>query len=64
MFKKSLISLSLAVLATGSFAQVYVEGAFGSGNINQEYANATSSSKSSAGNKFAIGYEISKDWSA
>ncbi|MDI9333617.1 MAG: outer membrane beta-barrel protein [Cytophagales bacterium] len=64
MFKKTLIAAALAVAATGSFAQVYVEGAIGQGKVNVTYLGATSEKQTSSGNKFAIGYEINKDWSA
>jgi hypothetical protein len=63
MFKKSLIAAALAVAATGSFAQVYVEGAFGQATVNESWAGA-SNKKTSTGNKFAIGYDIDKTWSA
>jgi uncharacterized protein YdbL (DUF1318 family) len=64
MFKKTLIAAALAVAASGSFAQVYVEGALGQGTVNQAWAGATSSKKTSSGNKFVVGYDINKSWSA
>jgi uncharacterized protein YdbL (DUF1318 family) len=64
MFKKTLIAAALAVAATGSFAQIYVEGAIGQGKVGVTYVGATNQSQTSSGNKFAIGYEINKDWSA
>jgi uncharacterized protein YdbL (DUF1318 family) len=64
MFKKTLIAAALAVAATGSFAQVYIEGAVGQGKVGMTFTNTTSSSQSSSGSKFALGYTINKNWSA
>lgn len=64
MFKKTLIAAALAVAASGSFAQVYIEGAVGQGKLGVSYTNTTSSSQSSSGSKFALGYMIDKSWSA
>ncbi len=66
MFKKSLIAAALAIAATSSFAQVYVQGAIGQGTVNLDAGSsgATSVKKSSTGNKFAIGYEFGNGWSA
>lgn len=66
MFKKTLIAAALAVAATGSFAQVYVQGAIGSGtvDISAGSSGATSVKKTSTGNKFAVGYEFGNGWAA
>jgi OmpA-OmpF porin, OOP family len=65
MFKKTLIAAALAVAATGSFAQVYVQGAIGQGTVNAEYLGigATSTKKSSTGNKLVVGYDLGNQWS-
>lgn len=60
MFKKTLIAAALAVAATGSFAQVYVQGAAGQGNVSGEFVGATSTKNSSTGNKFLLVIKLIK----
>ena len=63
--KKSLIALALTVATAGSFGQVYVQGAFGPGNINVDWSGlgATSTKNSNTGNKFIAGYSLGNGWS-
>jgi len=64
MFKKSLIALALTAAAASSFAQVYVQGAVGQGNINVDWGSTATNTKNSAsGSKFLVGYELSNGWS-
>lgn len=65
MFKKTLIAAALAVAATGSFAQVYVQGTIGQGTVNAQYVGigATDTKKSTTGNKLIVGYELGNQWS-
>ena len=57
MFKKSLIALSLATLATGSFAQMYIQGSVGKGSVNFDCGAGVACTKSNSGNKFLLGYD-------
>lgn len=56
MFKKSLIAAVLAVAATGSFAQVYVQGGFGPASIGA--INCAGCDSTNPGNKFLLGYDV------
>lgn len=56
MFKKTLIVAALALAATGSYAQVYMQGAAGRGTMSVDCGTNTCI-KSNPGNKFVIGYE-------
>jgi Outer membrane protein beta-barrel domain len=57
MFKKSLIALALTVAATGSFAQMYIQGSAGKGNLNFD-CGANVCVKKNSGNKFIVGYDV------
>ncbi len=65
MFKKSLIAAALAVAATGSFAQAYVQGAVGQGTVNADWTGTgmTTTKNSSTGSKFVAGYGLGNGWS-
>lgn len=57
MFKKSIIALALTVAATGSFAQMYIQGSLGKGNLNADCGTAVCQ-KDNSGNKFLLGYDV------
>jgi predicted porin len=57
MFKKSLIVLSLAVVATTSYAQMYVQGSFGKGSLGFDCGAGVVCNKKNSGNKFLLGYD-------
>jgi Outer membrane protein beta-barrel domain len=63
MFKKTLVALTLAAAATGSFSQVYVQAGVGNGNVSGGFVGATATTNSATGSKFVIGYQINKAWS-
>lgn len=56
MFKKSLIALALTVAATSSFAQMYIQGSLGKGNLNGD-CGINVCQKNNSGNKFLLGYD-------
>lgn len=56
MFKKSLIALALTVAATGSFAQMYIQGSLGKGNLNGDCGTSVCQ-KNNSGSKFLLGYD-------
>lgn len=61
MFKKSILTAALAIAVSGSFAQVYVEGAIGQGSVGATCPG--SCSKKNTGTKFVAGYDLGKGWS-
>jgi opacity protein-like surface antigen len=56
MFKKSLIALALTVAATGSFAQMYIQGSLGKGSVGFD-CGTNVCQKTNPGNKFLLGYD-------
>jgi hypothetical protein len=56
MFKKSLIALALTVAATGSFAQMYIQGSLGKGSVGFD-CGTNVCQKTNSGNKFLLGYD-------
>ncbi len=57
MFKKSLIALALTVAATGSFAQMYIQGSVGKGTLSFD-CGTNVCQKNNSGNKFLLGYDV------
>jgi Outer membrane protein beta-barrel domain len=56
MFKKSLIALTLSIAATGSFAQMYIQGSAGKGTLGFD-CGTNVCQKNNSGNKFLLGYD-------
>lgn len=56
--KKMMVATLMALLAGGASAQVYIEGSFGSTNLDADCAGTTSCDKSGTGAKLVVGYSV------
>lgn len=56
MFKKTLVAATLVMVTHTSFAQTYVQGAVGKGDIAFEYADPTGLKRNNIGYKSVVGF--------